>query len=49
MQPLESIDIRFKVNTSIDKEDICFYSVLQKPNPICTKQFARRTRKSRLL
>lgn len=31
MQPLESIDIRFKVNTSIDKEDICFYSVLQKP------------------
>ena len=31
MQPLESIDIRFKVNTSIDKDDICFYSVLQKP------------------
>ena len=31
MQPLESIDIRFKVNTTIDKDDICFYSVLQSP------------------
>ena len=31
MQPLESIDIRFKVNNSIPKDDICFYSVLQAP------------------
>ena len=31
MQPLESIDINFKVNTDIKKNDICFYSVLQTP------------------
>ena len=31
MQPLEAIDIRFKVDTTINKEDICFYSVLQEP------------------
>ena len=31
MQPLESIDINFKVNTDIKKSDICFYSVLQTP------------------
>ena len=31
MQPLEAIDVRFKVNTNINKTDICFYSVLQPP------------------
>ena len=31
MQPLESIDVNFKVNTTIDKNDICFYPVAQEP------------------
>ena len=31
MQPLERIDINFKVNSNIEKNDICFYSVLQHP------------------
>lgn len=31
MHILEKIDINFKVQTEIDKDDICFYSVLQKP------------------
>lgn len=31
MQPLECIDVNFKVNSDIEKSDICFYSVLQDP------------------
>ena len=31
MQALESIDVNFKVETSITKDDICFYSVRQEP------------------
>ena len=31
MQPLESIDINFKVETNIEKNDICFYTALQHP------------------
>ena len=31
MQPLESIDVNFKVNTTINKNDICFYPVAQEP------------------
>ena len=31
MQPLETIDVNFKVETNIVKDDICFYSVLQEP------------------
>ena len=31
MQPLESMDVNFKIETNIDKSDITFYSVLQEP------------------
>ena len=31
MHPLETIDVNFKVETNIVKDDICFYSVLQEP------------------
>lgn len=31
MQPLDSIDVNFKIKTNIQKHDICFYSVLQEP------------------
>lgn len=31
MQPLESMDVNFKIDTNIDKNDIQFYSVLQAP------------------
>lgn len=31
MQPLESMDVNFKIDTSINKKDILFYSVLQEP------------------
>ena len=29
MHSLETIDVNFKVETNIAKDDICFYSVLQ--------------------
>lgn len=31
MQPVESMDVNFKIDTNVDKEDIVFYSALQEP------------------